>query len=1155
MDFPMIEIATQTKTIFSKEAQAFTYDLKNKILELDVNLPKFQQQIDGLISVIKLLQDAAIKADFYIPSSSFGEIIYNFELLINQFRDRHAEIDWITKELMIELINMSNQIINEYCLGIDLARDWLELQRNLFAQINEHLQSEENEISSQSILKLHGLQLHNRENEPFNLEDTPEALHLFDLDFDLDPNQEEAYINPTNNIDNSDSFLMIQIDQEDQEDNYLDPDQLFQDTSGSSADELSILFPNLLGDSCTSELDGLTENLQDSHETSNEERLPVPELFTDMFSVMSAQQLNDASNDDETEIQGVSWHDYEVNVGDLGGLEDSLEPEDTLDNVWAKFTAMESYANSNDDEDLVPAFDLSDFALSDFDLSELSNDDIEEDMTASSFFESTDLDISSLDAEPNLQPKEPTSSHPPELDSSLMLAEMLKEDFPASDIDTAIEESPIYQNNPDDANSAWNDLSLMNFGDKEISYEDFSALSLDVKPEMDADVSSIDNSQLDVQIATKVNDATIRLPLNHLEMLGDLSEELLVRKGSLDIYLSEIKILSEDAQKHLQLLVSSSDSQPQTAIAGLQNAVEQINSVLALTEQQTYAMSQDVYQLRKNLRQVLKHPISSLVRKFPRILRDLSLQYGKQVELVVQGAEVEVERLISETVAEPLELLLRNAFKHGIEPPLVRQQQGKASQGKIEFIVTQTDESTIIKVSDDGCGINIEKIRHQVEQSAAIAGMSGFSTMDMSDEQLMGLIFEPSFNLVRSNSYTETGTRLCDVKKKLRELGGTIAVQSQRGKGTQFTLVLPNILSLIRVLLIDINQMCLAIPSKIILEVVPCDHNDHDFEQPETFQWRDRVLPIVRLNSLLKLNCRHSLSQASPQSNRSPQSINSAESHKPAHAVPSFLVISYENHLFALQTDGCWHDQEATFHQIEGDIILPQIFLGTVILGSNQAVALLNPAELVNQFLHAYGENVLESQPTQSSMDNLSSLSDFFNAGDSVSEPLLVNPLGTVSESSLERSPETENLESSGLFTSELVSHQVRRSHQPRILIVDSSANVRRYLAMTLTKSGFLTEQVQDGKEAIAFLKDCLGMGLNVDVVITDLEMPHMDGFKLLSNIRTDADFQNLPIIVLTTKNNENDQKLALDLGANAYFSKPYREQELVKKLHQLISG
>ena len=1159
----MIEIVPQTKTVFSKKAQAFTHGLKNKILELDVSLPNYQLQIDGLISTIKLLQDEAIKADFYVPSSSFAEIIHNLEMLINQFRDRHADLDWITKEMIIEVINMSNQVINEYCLGIDLAMDWLELQRNLFAQINEHLESEANESSSQSILEFH-----NRESEPFNLEDTPEALHLFDLDFGVDFSQEELDITPIYNMDNSDGFLMIQIDQEDQEDYHLeldlDSDKLLQDTSGNSAAELTILFPNLLENSFTGDLDELTEDLQDlqdSHATSNEERLPIPELLADMFSEISTQQLlgNGVSNDDETEIQGVSWQGYDINAENVEGIEDSLEPEDNLGSVWAKFTAVESSLNLNDDEDLVPAFDLSDFALSELDLSELSDDDTGEDMTSDSFFESKDLAISSLNAEPNLQFKEPAISPPPELDSSLMLAEMLKEDFPASDIDTAIEESPIYQNIPDDKNSAWHDLSLLNFGDKEISYADFSALSSDVKPEMDADVSAIDNSQLDVQSVTKVNDATIRLPLNHLEMLGDLSEELLVRKGSLDIYLSEIKILSEDAQKHLQLLVSSSDSQPQAAIAGLQNAVEQITNVLALTEQQTYAMGHDVYQLRKKLRQVLKHPISSLVRKFPRILRDLSLQYGKQVELVVQGAEVEVERLISETVAEPLEILLRNAFKHGIEPPLMRQQQGKTSQGKIEFIVTQTDESTIIKVSDDGYGIDIEKIRHQVEQSTAIAGMSGFSTMDMSDEQLMGLIFESSFNLMHSKSYAETGTKLCDVKKKLRELGGTISVQSQRGKGTQFTLVLPNILSLIRVLLIDINQMCLAIPSKIILEVIPSDLNELDYDQLETLQWRDRVLPIVRLHSSLKLNCRHSLSQVSLQSNPSPQSIHPSESQKPAHAAPSFLVVNYENHLFALQTDGCWHDQEATFHQIEGDIILPQIFLGTVILGSNQAVALLNPAELVNQFLLSPEENILESQSTHSGLDNLSSLSDFFNAGDSLAEMPLVNQLGTVSESSsessLERSPKTENLESSGLFTSELVSHQVRRSHQPRILIVDSSANVRRYLAMTLTKSGFLTEQVQDGKEAIAFLKDCLGMRLNVDVVITDLEMPHMDGFKLLSNIRAEADFQHLPIIVLTTKNNENDQKLALDLGANAYFSKPYREQELVKKLHQLISG
>ncbi|WP_339375518.1 ATP-binding response regulator [Pseudanabaena sp. UWO311] len=1113
----MIEIVPQTKKIFAKEALALMHELKNKILELDVRLPSFHQQLDGIISTIKLVQDAAIKADFYIPNSPFAEIIHNLEASINLLCDRRTEIDWVAKELLIEVINMSNQVINEYCLEMDLSKDWIEIQSNLFAQINEHLQLATDETISRKNLNLYDIA-----DEPFNLEDTPEALHLFDMNFEL--SKLEDCIAPIESLDNSDGFLMIQIDQE-QDD--WDSSKLFQDIADNAHDELTTLFPSLT-DSFTGDFDEFTESLQESDKTNNGEILPMPELFAEIFSATVNEQS--LENNNQTEIKSVKWNEKKLDI------EDTAETED----VWTKFTAMESWVQPNDEE-LVPAFDLSDF--------DLPNNDISEDMTPNNFFESSDSSTASLDSEDYLHPK--TSTSPSDIDSSTMLAEMLKEDFPTSDIDTAIEESPIYQNNAEDISSSWHDLSLMNFGDTEISYADFAALSPDTKTDIDLDMSSHNNSQGDIQLDTKGNDATIRIPLNHLEMLGDLSEELLVRKGSLDIYLAEIKTLSSQAQNHLQSLEYNADSrQSQTAITGLQNAVDQIVNMLSLTEQQTYAMSQDVNHLRRNLKQLLKHPISSLVTRFPRILRDLSPQYGKQVELVVQGAGVEVERLISETIAKPLEILLRNAFKHGIESPHDRQLQGKAPQGKIEFIATQTDESTIIKVSDDGCGIDIEKIRHQVEQSAAIAGMSGFSTMDMSDEQLINLIFEPSFNLAPNNS--ETGTKLSDVKKKLRELGGNISVKSQKGKGTQFTLVLPNVNSVIRVLLIDVNQMCLAIPSKMILEVVHSNSPILDSEEKETLLWRDRILPVIRLNSLLKLNCRHSLSQSSLQSsNQSLQSTNSPESQKPSQAIPSLLVIHYENDLFALQTDGCWHDQEATFHQIEGNISLPHIFLGTVVLGSNQAVALLNPAELVSQCLRS-DAHVSGSQEMYSNFENLSSLSDFFSAGDTPS--FSSASADSNSARDLVRSPEPENLESSGLFTNELVKPPVK-PQQPRVLIVESSANVRRYLAMMLTKSGFLTEQVQDGKEAIAFLKNCLEIKTKVDVVITDLEMPHMDGFKLLSSVLVDDDLQNLPIIVLTEKNNENDRKLALDLGAKAYLCKPYREQELVEKLHQVISG
>ena len=164
---------------------------------------------------------------------------------------------------------------------------------------------------------------------------------------------------------------------------------------------------------------------------------------------------------------------------------------------------------------------------------------------------------------------------------------------------------------------------------------------------------------------------------------------------------------------------------------------------------------------------------------------------------------------------------------------------------------------------------------------------------------------------------------------------------------------------------------------------------------------------------------------------------------------------------------------------------------------------------------------------------NLNSLAAFFDAGDSPDANFF--EMTEPSDPLLEKRP----------------------SHQPKVLIVESSANIRRYLSMTLVRAGFLTEQASNGQEAIAFLKKSIKNNSNsnssIDIVITDLDMPQMNGFKLLTNIRADADLQNLPVVVLASHDNDNDRKLAVDLGANAYFSKPYHEQELMTTLQQMV--
>lgn len=1282
----MIEILPQPKKIFSEESQVHTQNLKNKVLELDATLPNFREQIDSLIATNKLLQDAAVRADFCQPNSAFAEIIRRFEEVFYLLRDRHSEVDWITKELLLEIIGVANQIINEFCLEIETSKDWMKIQCDLFEQLHEDLSLE---LEVFDTLEEINSQDKKDKGEPFGVDNTSEGIHLFDIDFrtDLDGDFEEDFANPSyinisnisSQLNSLDGFLIIQEDRD------LDmASEPFEDISGMASRELEGLFPDLFSDTAdTISLDGdLDSNLDGFFDASgdlgketplgDENILPKPEILAEIFTESPFEVLANASDSHEYEPMP-----QEISASESIVLEDILEevledmPEarhearyenpaevtaeelvnedgdeaiadhydhDHHDNIEFKAIEEDWIAEIAPESDrgisIIPllrelevpstplSFDLVEDNYADITISSdffeaIDNGDdrsiagdffesLEGDLISSDFFESleqddisiglTDSDMGDDDMSIGLiandffaslkQDKEQDHNIsvelintdffvaleqgddiPDDVDHSLGLdqdfqlasltdAEIVREDFSVSDIDTSLEESPIYHNSIDNTPTDWQDLSQLDLGDREMSYAEFTNLSLtanyEMSPETDGgDLIEAKASQGDVSDSEE----TIRLPLNHVELLRDLSEELLLRKGSLDVYLEEMQMLSGEVQKHLQLLEPKLANDNPEAISNLQGAIARIANVIELADKQTDVMSQDICHLRKNLRQVLKCPVSRLVRKFPRILREMSLHNGKQVELIVKGAEIGLERAMAAVVAESMEVLLRNALDHGIESIDDRQRMGKTPQGKIELMATQSDEGIQIKVSDDGRGLDMEKIRQQFEQAIAVTDRSEFSAMDMSDEQLTNLIFEPDFNLINSSVQ---GAKLSDVRAKLGEFGGSITVHSERGKGTQFTLMLPNLLSLMRVLLIDIDRMCLAISSKNVWEVIAIEDQalNQTLEGKETLLWRDRTLPIVQLNSLLQINCRQTLSQGAELSQSWGYPYRS-ETHSSGRNPSSFLIIHHENNFFALQVDGCWHEQEATFQPIEGDILLPQVFLGSVILGNNQAVALLNPAELASQFLRSLPkENEQLSRPHPVSLNNLSSLSDFFSAGDRSSElpPVKLPVQVTTIAERLERSPKLENLESSGLFTDAIAKSSPRKLLHPRVLIVESSANVRRYLAMTLTKSGFVTEQVQNAKEALALLKTEVTLSQNFDVMITDLEMPQMDGFKLLSTVRSDTDLRNLPIVALMAKNNENGQKLALELGANACFSKPYQEKELVNKLKQLIA-
>ncbi|MBD2152148.1 response regulator [Pseudanabaena sp. FACHB-1277] len=1029
-------------------AQTYLNELKDKVSELDIGLLDIKQQVEAIIAILRSLKAMVISKQIEDHNPPFAKIfnkIHQRFIAISRRLSHFMTIDWITKGLLLEVTSLMERMIDEYFLEPKSLTDWEALQQELFSQLEQHLLQTSHNDESVLILSLEADMMENNDpndvaNDPFHLDSPLEALHLFDQaeqEFSLQGSGQFSHQN----------------------------------------DDLTTLFPSIIDSSDEIDLDDISDF--DELAPSTKAAVPMPEILADIFltSADITTQEKLTGNDDETELQGFNWKDIE-NEFDFDAHEDDLPPNDD----WHQFNTPEAWSSIDEEETSL----LNELTASFY----LADDDQNEELDFIVDTEIYDF-LQNIDAQMNEQMNEQIIND--QINEQIEYQPLPLFDTP--DIDTAIEESPIYQNKQN-LNQSLNqnledyDQDIQFVHDQQYHYGTFQKNLADIDNAndrlMDGNGESGNNTRaLNVQI-----------PYEYLERLGDISEDLVIRKGAIASYLNGIRGLSSEINRDLALLDGHNTSQ-------LKQNLEALVAVLERTEQQTELMNSDIRQLRQHLYQTLKCPLSGLTARFPRVLHDLAGQYGKQVDLVVQGADIGLEKVVAEAIAEPLHLLLRYCLQSNIELPAERQQQGKPPQGKIEIIASQNDAIVEIKISDDGRSIDVPMPDHLV--------------------------------------------KLCDdVQQRLQPIGGKFVVQP--AMSSPFIFTLPNSLSLIRVLLITINRMCLAIPSKSILEVLPMPNTDG--RSLHLLEWQNHAIPIVKLDEALMLNCRPAQGQFASWEHEA----NHLRNEMP---MPTYLVVESDGKLGALQVDNCWGHQDATLHRVEGDIALPPMFAGAVILATNQAIALLNPRELIQRSLgqepkanhgEHNGTTALSASSgqlwTAANPDNINSihsLSDFFNNIDNN-----IDHDHNVDQSQLPMQPlALASLPSQ--ITSQITS-------QIKVLIVESSANVRRYLAMTLAKCGFLTEQAQNSQKAIALIKAKQQEGTNIDVVITDLEMPQMDGFKFLSSMRSDFSLQNLPVIVLTAHNNENDQKLALELGAKAFFSKPYREQELIETLKKLVT-
>lgn len=627
---------------------------------------------------------------------------------------------------------------------------------------------------------------------------------------------------------------------------------------------------------------------------------------------------------------------------------------------------------------------------------------------------------------------------------------------------------------------------------------------------------------------------TVRVPSKHLDKINDLFGEVIIQRNGLNVQMERLRKLVRNLSQRVQIL-DQENQELRTAYAKMithnhlgeksanysyqetennfleqdnyqklnflsQNVMETIVQVAEVTsdiqlsvddtDQIARKLNKTSKQLQRELTHVRMRPFSDLVERFPRAIRDLNVEYGKNVQLKIEGGNTLIERGILEALNEPLMHLLRNAFDHGIEDPTTRKTQGKPEQGLIEIKAAYHSNRTIITIRDDGQGISLDKIRHR----ALKMGLDDFLLASSSDEELLSLIFEPGFSTSEQvTALSGRGVGMDVVRNNLKLARGDVNIETQAGVGTKFTLSVPFTLSVARVLLVESDSLILAFFTDAIEEIFLLE-NEQIFRQngKEFLNWQNTQLPFLRLNSYFEFNC-------SRYNNLELETL-------PIINAISVLIVKHDHQRVAVQIERCWGEQEVAIRQVEGNIPLPSGFNNCTILGNGRVVPLINTNDLVLWI--TTGERP------------------------QISNKLLTTRLQTA----FLKPPKVPTVK------------QLIRQKEV-ILIVDDSINVRRYLALTLEKGGYQVEQSKDGQDAL----EKLATGLQVQAIICDIEMPRIDGYSFLEQIKSNPELRNIPVAMLTSRSSSKHRQLAMQLGAKAYFSKPYNEQELLRKLEEII--
>ncbi|MEE4175025.1 MAG: response regulator [Xanthomonadales bacterium] len=504
----------------------------------------------------------------------------------------------------------------------------------------------------------------------------------------------------------------------------------------------------------------------------------------------------------------------------------------------------------------------------------------------------------------------------------------------------------------------------------------------------------------------------------------------------------------------------------QESVADLLSLQEMAEENLRASEQLLTRQSRVSTELQEGLMKTRMVPFATIAPRLRRIVRSATKEEGKQARLQLQmvGTSDELDRNVLEHITAPLEHMMRNAVAHGIESPEMRRERDKPAEGEITITVESEATEFVIRIADDGGGIPLEKIR----QKAIDRGLLDVDS-EPSRQQLYAFMMDSGFST--SSSVTKIagrGVGMDVVNSDIKQIGGSLEIDSEPGEGTQFTIRIPFTLAIMQAIGIEAGDARYLLPLSSVVgvsRIMPDDYRSMVEAEEPVYRFAGQEYPVLDIEPLL--------GERSTPLGRDNVSllVLSAGEQKAAVRVPQLLP-----------------HREVVIKPVGPQISSVAGVLGGSISGDGEVMVILDPGPLIRQaMIHGY------QAPVESS-------------------------------------------------------YTAAARNRKLVIVVDDSITMRKVTSRVLEGKDYEVITARDGVDALEQLQD-----RTPDIMLFDIEMPRMDGYELTERVRDDGRFRHTPIMMITSRAGQKHQDRAMQAGATAYLTKPYREDELLMEVERLL--